>query len=215
LTLPTVPAVIDAAICVRVADDGSAAADVTLTWTEGENPYAGVREAGKDPSQAAADAASALLPEGEAGDVVLEAFGSERTSATVEVSGQLAEEAPGMRTLPLAWPGDDPFPPGMHRSSRDTPLELEAPLHRSVRWEIELPDGWEVRLAPPSVRVVTAVGSFVQDVVVGDGVVTVERSFEVVRSLVEPSEYQGLVQVRRSFVTSGSEPLVIAGEVAH
>ena len=85
--------------------------------------------------------------------------------------------------------------------------------HASV--EVELPDGWEVRLAPSSVRVVTAVGSFVQDVVVGDGVVTVERTLEVIRSRVEPSEYEGFVRIRRSFSTSWSEPIVIAREVAH
>ena len=206
---------VDAAVQVRIADDGSASAEVALTTTGAANPYPDLREAGEDPAESLGDTASVLVPEGEAGDVVLEAFDSDRASATVEVSGRLLEEAPGMFTLPLAWPGDDPFPPGMHRSSRDTPLELEAPFRRCVRWEVELPDGWEVRLAPPGVRVVTAVGSFVQEVVVGDGVVTVERTLEVARSRVEPSEYEGLVRVVRSFSTSGSEPIVIVRETAH
>ena len=215
LAHPVVAALTVATVEVQVDDDGSATAEVGMTWTGGANPYVDLRAAEKDPSESVGDAAAGLLPEGEAGDVVLEAFGADRTSASVQVAGRLEEEAPGMLTLPLVWPGDDPFPPGMHRASRDTPLEFEAPFRRVVRWEVELPDGWEVRLAPPSVRVVTAVGSFVQDVVIGDGVVTVERTLEVVGSRVEPSEYEGFVRIRRSFSTSGSEPIVIAREVAH
>ncbi|MBI5486695.1 MAG: DUF3857 domain-containing protein [Deltaproteobacteria bacterium] len=191
-------------------EDGAVSAHVSLTLTGGQNPYADLRTNESDPSETLGDAAAALLPSGEAGDVVLEAFGSDRTSATVAVLGQLDQEAPGTLTLPLPWPGDDPFPPSLYRSSRDTPLDLEQPFARTISWVVKLPDGWEARLVPPTISVTSSVGRFDQSVVVGDGEIRVERTLEITRARIEPTEYDGLLRIRRAFATSGSSPLVIA-----
>jgi transglutaminase-like putative cysteine protease len=198
----------DAVVTVKVAGDGTATADVSLTLTGALNPYAGLREDEEDPTIALGDAAAAFLPEGEAGETVLTAFGEERTAGTAEVSGRL-EEAGGTLTLPAVWPGREPLPASLFRGSRETPLDLEAPFVRSVRWVVTLPDGWTPLIVPRGVRVDAAVGRFVQEVVVTGSEVRIERRLELDVGRVLPAEYEGLRAIYRAFVTAGAEPVVL------
>jgi len=200
--------VADATVTVKVADDGTATADVAVTLAGALNPYAELREDEQDPAEALGAAAAAFVPEGEAGEVVLTAFGAERTAGTAEVTGRL-EESGGTLTLPAAWPGRDPLPASLFRSSRQTPLDLEAPFVRSVRCVVTVPDGWKPLLVPRSVRVDSAAGRFVQEVVVGGGEVRIERRLELDVGRVSPGEYEGLRAIYRAFVTAGAEPIVL------
>jgi transglutaminase-like putative cysteine protease len=198
----------DATVTVKVSDDGTATADVAVTLTGVLNTYSGLREDEKDPTAALGDAAAAFLPEGEAGEAVLTAFGEERTAGTAEVSGRL-EEAGGTLTLPAVWPGLDLLPASLFRGSRETPLDLEAPFVRSVRWVVTLPDCWTPLIVPRGVRVDAAVGRFVQEVVVTGSEVRIERRVELDVGRVLPAEYEGLRAIYRAFVTAGAEPVVL------
>jgi transglutaminase-like putative cysteine protease len=212
VTSSAVPAaadhVADARVELRLAEDGTGAGTVRLTLAGLHDPYAALRADGDDPAEALGDAAAKLV-DGEATATRLTELSAARAAAEVEVELELAEEARDTRTLTLGWPGEDPLPASLYRGARETDLELGAPFRRSLHCELRLPDGWEAVIAPRNVRVVTEVGTFVQEVSVGGGRLTLTRTLELRGGRVSPTEYSGLRALRRAFVTAGAEPVVL------
>jgi hypothetical protein len=149
------------------------------------------------------------VPGGEPAATVVESFGIDGAAAAVEVDGRVAVEGRDAWVIALGWPGTDPWPAGMHRSSRETPLDLAAPFRRSVRCVVALPSGWEPAILPRAVRVDAAAGRFVQEVVVGGGEVRITRTLEIDAPRVEPAAYDGLRRIYLESVSAGAEPLVL------
>lgn len=201
----------DARVRIDVDSEGRARGEARIVLAGAHNPYHDLRKKGRDPATHVSKAAADLVPEGRAEGAVVEVFGPERTVGSARIEGRLRIEGDGMRTLPLPWPGRNPLPAVLHRSRRDTALDIETPFRRSIRYEIRLPSGWEAASVPRSVRIDSAAGSFIQEVVVAAGTVRVERSIEVRVRRIEPADYAGLRAIHQALSTAGAEAVVLRG----
>lgn len=144
----------------------------------------------------------------------------DRASRRLEVRFQLAQqegqvlgdEASVQLSRPLG-PVDQPFELSPER--RRTPVlmffgDLES-LEASVSW----PEGWEVEVAPESVRVANAVGRAVTEVAVDDEAreLTYKREMEVKgREFNDSESYGALRQLFETMERSDAEPLVLIAE---